>query len=180
MGATAPRSLTALTLQQAIKLDGGTAPVEVVPLPQNQLGKAANDGSVKAVAVVEPFPAQALKEYPALMSLGDSTGQVFPVGAAYTGFFTTSQKAASLKSAVDAFRRGMAKAVEFGNKSPGEVKKAGAKLAGLDEATALTLPDGRFSTGVDQAGLDILVKAMVDQAWIKAAPNLSAFLSGLK
>ncbi|WP_272914483.1 ABC transporter substrate-binding protein [Ornithinimicrobium cavernae] len=176
VGATSPRSLTTLTLQTAIAQDGGAEPVEVVPLPHAQLGRAVADGDVMAAAVVEPFASQAIAEFDNLEILGDSSAEVFPVGGAYTGFFTTTEKAEDEADAVAAFRAGLTEAVKYGNEHPDEVKTAGAEIAGLDVETALSLPDSHFDVDVDPAGLEILVQAMLDQGWINAAPDLDAFL----
>lgn len=178
VASNAPRSLLSLTLPAAITADGGDgASIEIVPLPFNEIAGAVESGQVDAGVTLEPFQSKALADSPDLVNLGDTIAIALPEGSPSGLVFTSADIYGAKGDLIAAFQAAFAKAVEYANAHPDEVKAAGAPLAGLDPAVAAGLPLATYDTAIDAAALQPLVDLMIEYQWIEQAPDLSAFVS---
>lgn len=177
IGTNAPRSLFSLTVPAAIKKDGGDpSGIELVPLPFTAMGKAVESGDVAAGVVLEPFGSAALKQYPDLEDLGDSSAEVFEEGTPTAVYVTSTKTGEEKADQIEAFKRGYDKSVDYAKQHEDEVKVAGGELAGLPPAAAKQLPLAPISNEVTAAQLKPLGDMMVEFGWLKKAPDLQAFV----
>ena len=177
VASNAPRSLLSLTIPAAVKADGGDpSGIEIVPLPFTQIAKAVEDGQVDAGVSLEPFLTAGLKEYPQLTDLGDSISAALPQGTPSGVYFTSTSTAESKGTAITGFSEAIDKAIVYANAHLDEVKAAGAPLAGLTAEQAQAIPLSPFSQETSATTLKPLVDLMVAFSWLKAEPDLAAFL----
>jgi NitT/TauT family transport system substrate-binding protein len=173
----APRSVLSLTaLAAAAKAGGDPRKIELVTLPFARIAKAVAEKQVDAGVTVAPYQTQGLEQFPELTNLGDAPAEVLRPGSPSGVVFAKKDLSGAEKTAVDNFQTAIKEALRYADIHPGEVKAAGAPLAGLSAADAAALPKTDYRGDVTAAQIAPLVALMKQYGWVKNDVDLVSFV----
>lgn len=178
LGVNAVRSALVLDVQVAIgKAGGDGSSITPVQLPFNEVGLEVNKGQIVAGAVLQPFEAAALKQYPGLKILGDPAAAAFALGTPDGGIFTTTKIASAEAKPLAQFKVAYRESVAYAKKHLTETKALGIKFTGAPVAASNLIPMPPIpSTASTVASFTPLVNAMVKYHWVTKRPDLAAFV----
>jgi len=176
IGVPAPKSITELLLLVTLKSKGldPMKDVKTVPVPLPGMAAALKQGSVDAVAAVEPFVTNLQAELGAkpLADLVAGPTQDFPIA----GWGGTDKFAAKNPKTVAAFQRAIDKALNDAAGDRSEVTRTIPAYTQIPAKTASIITLGSYPTTLSQARLQRVAELMSEYGYIKNKPQVASMI----
>lgn len=168
--------ISEITVRSAIDRAGGkSAEVKFVELPMPSMVAALEQGQVDAVALAEPFTAQAEAKGLKVIAHHETEG----LGdAVISGYFTSAELAQKNPSLIRSFRKAILAANSYANANPKAVQEQIMKMANVSAQVAqATLYDPYQDSPVTQAEINNWKQLMVKYGLLDAHADLSKCLA---
>jgi NitT/TauT family transport system substrate-binding protein len=172
----APKSITDLLLAVTLKANGvdRDKDVQVVPVPLPSMGAALKQGTVDAVATVEPFVTNIQAEQGArrLADLVNGPTKDFPIA----GWGGTDKFAEKNPKTVAAFQRAISKALNLAASNRNEVTRTIPTYTEIPAKTASLITLGSYPTTLSDTRLQRVADLLTEYGYVRAKPNIAQMM----